>query len=61
MAIRIDVVVVVIDRGDESDTFIPFVGMLVGSCFIRVAEGSYWEIPKKRTKSIFFGPDFGQV
>ena len=33
MAIRVDVVVVVIDRGDESLTFIPFVGMLVGSCF----------------------------
>ena len=33
MAIRIDVVVGVIDRGDESPAFIPFVGMLVGSCF----------------------------
>ena len=33
MAIRIDVVVVVIDRGDEKDLFVPFVGMLVGSCF----------------------------
>ena len=33
MAIQIDVVVVVIDRWDESDTFVPFVGMLVGSCF----------------------------
>ena len=27
MAIQIDVVVVVIDRGDENTTFIPFVGM----------------------------------
>ena len=27
MAIQIDVVVVVIDRGDESGAFIPFVGM----------------------------------
>ena len=33
MAIRIDVVVVVIDRGVESVAFNPFVGMLVGSCF----------------------------
>ena len=33
MAIRIDVVVGVIDRGDEKSHFIPFVGMLVGSCF----------------------------
>ena len=33
MAIQIDVVVVVIDRGDEMLSFIPFVGMLVGSCF----------------------------
>ena len=33
MAIRIDVVVVVIDRGVEKDLFNPFVGMLVGSCF----------------------------
>ena len=33
MAIRIDVVVVVIDRVDERYTFIHFVGMLVGSCF----------------------------
>ena len=28
-----DVVVGVIDRWDESSTFVPFVGMLVGSCF----------------------------
>ena len=33
MAIQIDVVVVVIDRVDESPAFIHFVGMLVGSCF----------------------------
>ena len=33
MAIRIDVVVVVIDRVDEKSHFIHFVGMLVGSCF----------------------------
>ena len=33
MAIQIDVVVVVIDRVDESVAFIHFVGMLVGSCF----------------------------
>ena len=33
MAIQIDVVVVVIDRVHESDTFTHFVGMLVGSCF----------------------------
>jgi hypothetical protein len=31
MAIRIDVVVVVIDRVDEKSHFIHFVGMLVGS------------------------------
>ena len=35
MAIRIDVVVVVIDRGVENTVFNPFVGMLVGSCFKR--------------------------
>ena len=28
-----DVVVGVIDRWDESAAFVPFVGMLVGSCF----------------------------
>ena len=33
MAIRIDVVVVVIDRWYENTVFVPFVGMLVGSCF----------------------------
>ena len=33
MAIRIDVVVVVIDRGDESGAFIPFVGMPIAPCF----------------------------
>ena len=33
IAIQIDVVVVVIDRVDESPAFIHFVGMLVGSCF----------------------------
>ena len=33
MTIQIDVIVVVIDRGVESDAFNPFVGMLVGSCF----------------------------
>ena len=33
MAIRIDVVVVVIDRGDERVSFIPFVGMLIAPCF----------------------------
>ena len=33
MAIQIDVVVVVIDRGVENTVFNPFVGMLVGSCF----------------------------
>ena len=33
MAIQIDVVVVVIDRVDESDTFIHFVGMPIAPCF----------------------------
>ena len=33
IAIRIDVVVVVIDRGDKSQTLIPFVGMVVAPCF----------------------------
>ena len=36
IAIRIDVVVVVIDRvdrGDERYTFVPFVGMVVAPCF----------------------------
>ena len=33
MAIRIDVVVVVIDRVRERVSFAHFVGMLVGSCF----------------------------
>ena len=33
MAIEIDVVVVVIDRGDENTTFIPFVGMPIAPCF----------------------------
>ena len=33
MAIRIDVVVVVIDRVHENTVFMHFVGMLVGSCF----------------------------
>ena len=33
IAIQFDVVVVVIDRVDESPAFIHFVGMLVGSCF----------------------------
>ena len=33
MAIRIDVVIVLIDRVHESDTSMHFVGMLVGSCF----------------------------
>ena len=33
MAIQIDVVVVVIDRGDESPAFIPFVGMPIAPCF----------------------------
>ena len=33
MAMQIDVVVVVINKWYESPTFIPFVGMLVGSCF----------------------------
>ena len=33
MAIRIDVVVVVIDRVHESGASMHFVGMLVGSCF----------------------------
>ena len=33
MAIRIDVVVVVIDRGIENTVFNPFLGMLVGSCY----------------------------
>ena len=33
MAIRIDVVVGVIDRVDENTVFVHFVGMLVGSCF----------------------------
>ena len=35
MAIQIDVVVVVIDRGDENTTFIPFVGMPIAPCFKR--------------------------
>ena len=45
MAIRIDVVVVVIDRVDEKVSFVHFVGMLVGSCFngiTRIAQ--YWAI-----------------
>ena len=33
IAIRIDVVVVVIDRVDESLTFIHFVGMPIAPCF----------------------------
>ena len=33
MAIQIDVIVVVIDRGDESVAFIPFVGMPIAPCF----------------------------
>ena len=33
MAIRIDVVVVVIDRVDESPAFVHFVGMVVAPCF----------------------------
>ena len=33
MAIRIDVVVVVIDRVDENTVFVHFVGMLVAPCF----------------------------
>ena len=51
MAIRIDVVVVVIDRGVESPTFNPFVGMLVGSCF--KARPYYCSIPTKWTKAVF--------
>ena len=38
MAIRIDVVVGVIDRMDENTTFVHFVGMLVGSCFKGIIE-----------------------
>ena len=34
MAIQIDVIVVVIDRGDESVAFIPFVGMPIAPCFL---------------------------
>ena len=33
MAIRIDVVVVVIDRVDESGAFVHFVGMPIAPCF----------------------------
>ena len=33
MAIQIDVIVVVIDRGDERVSFIPFVGMPIAPCF----------------------------
>ena len=33
MAIQIVVIVVVIDRGDESPAFIPFVGMPIAPCF----------------------------
>ena len=35
MAIQIVVIVVVIDRGDESPAFIPFVGMPIAPCFLR--------------------------
>ena len=33
MAIQIVVIVVVIDRGDESPAFIPFVGMPIAPCY----------------------------
>ena len=42
MAIRIDVVVVVIDRVRESVAFAHFVGMLLGSCFINSTNRGFW-------------------
>ena len=50
MAIQIDVIVVVIDRGDESGAFIPFVGMLVGSCFNKAVREANCFFKKKRRK-----------
>ena len=52
MAIQIDVVVVVIDRVDESDTFIHFVGMLVGSCF-KALKG--WRVQNSVPEANFLG------
>ena len=52
MAIRIDVVVVVIDRVRESVAFAHFVGMLVGSCFNRsdFFEKGKWEVQNPNPK-----------
>ena len=52
MAIRIDVVVVVIDRVRENTTFVHFVGMLVAPCF--KARGYYHA--HKRDQSLTFIP-----
>ena len=55
MAIRIDIVVVVIDRVDESLTFVHFVGMPIAPCFkwlVAVPRVILWKNPvnKKRNE-----------
>ena len=52
MAIQIDVVVVVIDRVDESVAFVHFVGMPIAPCF--KARGYYHA--HKRDQSLTFIP-----